>query len=327
MNKMYMLLPGMLFTLLISGCSTLNSTMESVASTAIDQDIQIYTTSNSAGKIDNESLEKAFEDAGLIVDSNNDMNRPFQTRFGNTTYKTYRLATVHSPDLVAKLAKDHPSIGLLTPLSMSIWSDDTKNTLNISTLTLRGMSRITQIPIDEEALIAYSALMTKALKSALPDGHFQKVDYQQVVDMNQSLATTFTTELYVDEDMTLEDAKDDLQSELESELETAGFVFPGFISLNYELQEHGVNSFDLYDTYSVCKLNVIYPITKTHPEVGAFAPCTFYMYKKKDEAEVHMGFPSIKNWMVSTDIVNKTSLQPLLEAQELFIKKVEEVIE
>jgi len=199
--------------------------------------------------------------------------------------------------------------------------------MNISSLSLRGMSRMTQIPMNNADLIALAGKMEKALRAALPGGHFKRLAYQKIADASKPLAVSFVTEFNVAEDATVSDAKDDFEAEFEGEMEPIGFLFPGFVSVNDELQERGNNDFDFFDTYSVCKLDVIYPISKTHPEVGAFAPCTFYLYKKKGDSKVHMGFPSVQNWITSTDIEDKESLDPLIEAENLFIHTVNGITE
>ncbi len=282
------------------------------------QDIRVISVANPDGKITGATIEAAFTAAGFIVDGNNDMNKPFKLRFGKLWYNTYRLAVVHHSDYTAKLAKDYPSIGLLTPLSMSIWSSNDNKDISISSLTLRGMSRITQIPMDNPDLIAYSEAMDKALKAALPGGEYEERTYSKVADMNMSLATLFTAEI---------DDKDSFEEEFEAEMEPIGFLFPSYIDLNGELQERGVDTFDYYDTYSVCKFDVIYPVSETHPEFGAFAPCTFFVYKKTGEDETHMGYPSVDNWITATDIEDEKSLKPLVEAQELFSNVVKEITE
>ena len=297
------------------------------ASASAKQDIRIFTAPNADGKITTATIEKAFEDTGFSIDGNNNMNKPFSKRFGSTHYKTYHLATVHNADIVAKLASKYPQIGLLTPLSMSIWSDDKAHTMKISSLTLRGMSRITQIPADNKHLVALAELMNKALHAALPKGSYDKLSYAKVADMKQQLATTFETTWELEEGQSLCDFKDDFEAEFEGELEPIGFLFPGFIGLRDELEERGVNDFQMYDTYSICKLDVIHPISKTHPEVGAFAPCTFYLYKKVGDEKIHMGFPSVQNWVTATDIEDKESLKPLIEAQKLLEDVVNELTE
>ena len=291
------------------------------------QDIRVLTVANPDGKITGATIEDAFTKAGFIVDGNNDMNKPFSLRFKKTWYKTYRLAIVHHQDLTAKLAKDYPSIGLLTPLSMSIWSSNNNKDISISSLTLRGMSRITQIPMSNPDLIAYAEAMDKALKASLPGGTYDNRTYSKVADMKMQLATTFQTTLDTDEETTASDAKDSFEEEFEAEMEPVGFLFPSFIDLNGELEERGITTYDYYDTYSVCKFDVIYPVSETHPEVGAFAPCTFYIYKKKGEEATQMGFPSVDNWMTATDIEDEKSMKPLVEAQKMFTDIVNEITE
>jgi uncharacterized protein (DUF302 family) len=311
-------------TLLITIFAVISFAAVSVS--AKTQDIQIYTADNSKGNITKESVEEAFKKAGFAIDGNNNMNTPFKKRFNSTWYETYRLLFVHNPELVAKLAKNYPSIGLISPLSTSVYSNDKKKTMNISTLTLEGMSKITGIPTSNKDLQAIYAMMNNALKAALPNGHFQKLNYK-IKKPSGPLVTTFVTEIEVEEGVDLDDARETFQEELEGEIEPVGFIVAGFVDLNEEFRENGVNDYDFYDAYSICKLEVIHPVSKTHPEVGAFAPCTLYMYKKKGESETHMGFPSVQNWISSTDIEDDASLKPLLEAQKLLEDIITEVSE
>jgi uncharacterized protein (DUF302 family) len=210
---------------------------------------------------------------------------------------------------------------------MSIYSNDEKKTMNISSLTLRGMSRITQIPMDNPDLISYAKFLEEALAKALPGGEFQKLSYKNMADMSQSLATTFEVEFEGDDADARRDAKDDFEAEFEGELEPIGFLFPGFVDLNSEFTEGGYTEFEFYDTYSICKLDVIYPIHQKHPEVGAFAPCTFHIYKYKTDPKVYMGFPSVDNWITATDldIEDKKTFGTLIEAQKLIEDIVKDI--
>lgn len=322
MNRFFSTLLMALLATLFTACSA-----PTIAKPAADkQDIRIFTVENKDGAITGATIEKAFETVGFSIDGNNDMNKPFSTRFGKTYYPVYRLATVHDPELSSKLIQTNPLFGLLTPLSMSIWQDKQGN-MNISSLSLRGMSRMTQIPMSDPNLVALANEMEKALRTALPGGHFKSLAYQKVADPSKPLSVTFETTFTVEEDATILDAKDDFEDEFEGEMEPVGFLFPGFIDVNEELQERGDNSFDFFDTYSVCKLDVIFPIHQAHPEVGAFAPCTFFLYKKKGEPTVRMGFPSVQNWITSTDIADKASLDPLIKAENLFSDVLKEISE
>lgn len=329
MKKIYTLLVSALVALTMTACSATSTT---VAGINDGQDIRIFTVANPDGKITAASIEKAFEEVGFSIDGNNNMNSPFKPRFGKTFYQTYHLFTTHSPKHTLALVKKYPSIGLLSPLSMSLYSnrdDDNVKVMNISSLTLRGMSRITGIPMTDPDLISYAKFLEEGLRKALPGGHFKELSYQKVADMSMTLSTTFEAEFEGDDEDARLEAKDDFEAEFEGELEPIGFLFPGFIDLKSEFSDAGYDEFEIYDTYSICKLDVIYPIHQEHPEVGAFAPCTFHIYKKRNESKVYMGFPSVDNWITATDldIKDEKTFGTLIEAQQLLSDKINEIIE
>ena len=94
-----------------------------------------------------------------------------------------------------------------------------------------------------------------------------------------------------------------------------------------DLKENGYNKYDFFDAYSICKLSVIFEVSKNHPEAGALAPCTLYLYKEKGSSEVHIEFPSVANWFSSLAIKDKVSVKELKDAEKLVIDVVNEVIE
>ena len=57
---------------------------------------------------------------------------------------------------------------------------------------------------------------------------------------------------------------------------------------------------------------------KTHPAIGAFAPCAVYVYRKKDDNKIHMAFPFVYKWMVAIEIEDKDSMDVLLDAKKKF---------
>ncbi|MCD4667960.1 MAG: hypothetical protein K8R44_05160 [Sulfurimonas sp.] len=289
------------------------------------QSVQVYTTDNSDGKITAKSIATAFDEVGLKISANNDMNNPFGKRFPKLHYKVYNLAVFMNNDLALKLIKKYPNFGVLTPLTMSIWSD--KNSMNMATLTLAGMARAGDIPIKDPDLVAYADMITKALKKAMPKGSLKKSSFSDKAP-KKSFAIKFEADIDMEEVTDIEEYKEDFQAEFEGELEPIGFMFPNFANLKEELfDEAGYDVYDFYDTYSICKFDVIYPVSQKHPEAGAYAPCGFYMYKKKDENKLHLGFLGVDNWITTLDIDEQEAVKPLREAQQMIEDIVNELIE
>ena len=157
------------FSKVFMGLFFLVGMVQGFASTANNQ---VFSVDNAKGTISAKSIEKAFNANGMQVDVNNDMNSIFEKRYKKVHHKSYNLAIFRNNDSVIKLMKKYPSIGLITPLSMSIYSDDAKHTMNVSTLSLEGMARITKIPATDSDLIAYAKQLDVALHKALPNGKY-----------------------------------------------------------------------------------------------------------------------------------------------------------
>jgi uncharacterized protein (DUF302 family) len=163
------------------------------------------------------------------------------------------------------------------------------------------------------------------LAKAMPNGKFEELHYK-IAKPEGELVKKFTMEMDV-KPKALEDELEGLQEELEAGLETAGFVIAGFNELDVDYAKAGNKIYDFYDAYSICKVAVIFEVSKTHPEAGAFAPCTFSMYKKKGEKTVHFAYPSVYNWFSSIDVTDKASKEVLLNAQKAMNAAVNEATE
>ena len=317
MKKIYSLLLATFVATVMLSSTTLSA--------KVVQSVQVYTTDNSDGKVTAKSIAAVFNETGLSVSANNDMNNPFGKRFPKLHYKVYNLAVFMNNDLALKLIKKYPNFGALTPLTMVIWSD--KDSMNMATLTLAGMARAGDISIKDPDLVAYADMITKALKKAMPKGSLKKSSFSDK-NPKKSFAINFEADIDMEEVTDIEEYKEDFQAEFEGELEPIGFMFPNFSNLKEELfDEAGYDVYDFYDTYSICKFDVIYPASEKHPEAGAYAPCSFYMYKKKDEDKIHLGFLGVDNWITTLDIDEQEVVKPLREAQQMIEDIVNELIE
>ena len=325
MKKRYMIFLAFTMAFLMVACNQ-TTTLKTMKPQTI-QDVQVFTSENKNGAITTKSIEAAFDTVGLSVPGNNDMNKPFLQRFKKRHYKTYNLAMYINNDLTFKLLKKYPQFGALTPLTMSIWEDKNGN-MNISTLTINGMSRATEIPINDPDLIAYSTLIHLALKTAMPQGHFKKLGYTPKHN-GKPLQINFKTIVKLDEDTSMEDYIEDFEAEFEGELEPNGFLLPNYTNVQEEIfDDKGYTDiYDFYHTYSICKFEVIFPVSKTHPEAGAWGPCSFYLYKKKDEHVMKMGFLSVDNWITTLNIEDKESINPLKKAQGVIINILHDLTE
>jgi len=284
--------------------------------------VQILTAPNTEGKITPKTIEAAFEKAGFFINDNRDMLPPFIKNFKTVDYEVYNLFTIFKKDSVLALAKNYPSIGLFSPMSMSIYTKKGTKTISVSSLSVPAMAEIMGIPADNADLIAYGKSVQNVLSVALPNAKVETVAY----DMKEPIGGLVSKAvLTMEEGADWEEVKDDFQMEFEGELPGNDFIMAGFNDLNYDFEEAKFEGYNFYDVYSICNISVIYIVSQKHPEAGAFAPCSLYMYNKKDTNTIEMGFPSVYNWMASLAIEDKDSIDILMSAQtkmEALLKKL-----
>ena len=275
-------------------------------------DIEIFTSDNSDGKITPQTIEAAFKKAGFTISANRDMNKPFTIQFKTSGFDVYNLFTLYKKDVVLELVKKYPNAGLFSPMSMSIYTKKGDKSISVASLSPETMAKIMGAPKDDKTIHALKKLVRQTLKKAMPKGHFV-APTTPAASTPGSLVTAFSMEMDNEE---WEDELDEFKMGFEGELAPKGFVIAGFNNLGDDFEEAHYTDYDFYEVYSVCKLPVIYTIAKTHPEAGAYAPCSLYLSKKKGEAKMHMGFPSVYNWMRSMGLKDPNDIKVLKEAQK-----------
>ncbi|GIT99380.1 DUF302 domain-containing protein [Sulfurovum sp. TSL1] len=288
--------------------------------------VSILTADNSDGKITPKTIAAAFEKAGFFINDNRDMTAPWKKQikdgtknFDTLEFDVYNLFTIFKKDFVVKLAKKYPNIGLFSPMSMSIWTKKGTKTISISSLSTEAMAEIMGVPADDAELVAYGKLVQETLRAALPNAKEETVTYEMKQPEGPLVSTA---QLAMDPDGDWEEQKEEFQAAFEQALIPAMFINAGFNDLNYDIEESGYEGYTFYDVYSICYLEVIYTVAKTHPEAGAFAPCSMYMYQKRGTNTMEIGFPSVYNWIASLGIEDKASHDILLMAQ----KKMEDIL-
>jgi len=308
------LMKGLLVALmLVTGLTAAEKTFKN--------DVRVWQSDNSDGKITPKIVEEAFKKAGFVIAANNDMNFPFKRDFKKTHMDVYNLMVVFRKDTALALAEKYPDIGLFTPISMSIYTPKGDKTISVATLRPEIMADLMHIPRDNPAMVDLGKKIEEALKAAMPKGKFIELPYTSKKS-EKDVITRISMEQKGDD---WEDAKDDFETAFEEKLAPNGFVMAGFTDLNYDFDENDKEWYYFYDVYSICSIPVIYEVSKLHPEAGAFAPCSAYKYQKTGEKTIHMAFPNVYKWIASLNITDKASIDVLIDAQEKFEKMLEEL--
>ncbi len=282
----------------------------SVVGLLANEDLIVYKVDNTAGKITTKSIEEVLVKEGYMVLVNRDMNGPFKKQFEKTSFKTYNLLTAYHKKLNASLVTAEELGGIFTPFSVAIYQKKGEKFLHVSFLSAKVQTKI--LGKGEKFFKAIEEANKKAFLKAMPGAVVEKLSYEPV-PTDKKLITALEVE--VDEDEA-DDNKDELEMVLDSGLKPIGFIKAGFNAYGVDLEEAKNEDFEFYDMYSLCKLKVIYNIALTHPEAGAFAPCTLAIYHKKGSGKTVMAFPNVYNWISTLALKDKAQIALLEKAQK-----------
>lgn len=285
-------------------------------------DLHLFTVDNKDGKITPMMVEEAFTKNGYTLGINSEMNLPFMKQFKQTSFKVFTLLTVYHTELSKELVKKYPQAGVFVPMGVGIYQNLDETTLHITILTAEAQGKI--LGSDTVILKKIEEDSLKAITSAFPQAK-HTISYESLPE-ERTLVTRYEMDLDGED---WEEMKEEFEMNLEAGFEPFGFVMPGFIDYNEELTSEGTveSPYDFYDTYSICKLKVIYTVAQTRPEASAFAPCTTMVYKKKDEDKIVVGFPAVYNWMSSAKVEDKEAQKVLLKAQKDFESILKDITE
>jgi len=285
-------------------------------------DLHLFSVDNKSGKITPTMIQEAFTSNGYSLGINSEMNGPFQKQFQKTTFKVFTLLTVYHTKLSQDLVNAHPQAGVFVPMGVGIYQSNNEDTLHISILTAEAQAKI--LGTDTKILGKIEVQTLKVMKDLLPKA--KHILSEDSLKESRTLVTRYEFDLDGED---WEESKEEVEAYLESGFNPLGFVMPGFIDFNEKLTQEGTveSPYDFYDTYSICKLKVIYTVALTRPEASAFAPCTVMVYKKKDEDKIVMGFPAVYNWMSSAKVDDKEAHAVLMKAQKDFESILKDIVE
>jgi len=288
---------------------------------ADNKDIILFNVKKS-DKVTAKSIEDTFTKAGYVVEANRDMNGPFIKQFKDTVFSIYNLMTVYYPEITKDLLVKYEESGVFAPFSIVIYQKKGEDTIYAGVLSSSAQAKILGLSNDNKLLQKLEAKNIETLLKALPGAKRVKFDYTPK-PVSKKLLTRFKVE--TDEDMDIEEFKEEIEMVIEDGLKPIGFVMANFFDSNYFLNENKIKIYDFYDTYSLCKLKVIYTVSKKHPEAGVFAPCSMALYQKKGAKSVKIVYPNVYNWISTLAIDDSESVKVLEKAQADMVELLQKV--
>ena len=226
--------------------------------------------------------------------------------------------TISNEETMLPLLLKEPKLGGFAPLNYLIYKKIGENKTYVGTLTPQAMLDIVGAK-DEEVRASFTE-MIDALSEATDEGMGGTVEYVEIEKLNDTTMLEF--EMPFDRGEDVNEAKFTFMEKFEKAFEKEDYIIAGKRDFHefWEDEELEQDRFDAYWVYSLCHFTFSYTVFNVwkHPELGASAPCSMYMYLEKDSNTLKIGMPSVNNWITFGKITDPKRLA--------FIKAMDEKI-
>ncbi len=247
----------------------------------------------------NKIVEKKLKEIGFnLTDPHKRVNDQYKTKYGSTVLDVLSFLPVVNDDVVMPLFNIDPRLAGFSPFNMLIYKELSDKNSHVGHLMPHAMLDILGIT-DEEVRKKFITSFTAL--DALLDKEFgsDKKSYIAYHNATKQRMINFEYTFERDEDFDIDDFLDEFQNKFELAFIDKHYLIAGFHNfLETDNGEDMLEDFDAYWTYSLCHLTYSYNIFDTkgaRPDAGLYAPCTMYVYIKKDSNKMVIGMPSLAN--------------------------------
>lgn len=288
---------------------------------AENADILLYKVLNKDLKITAKTLADGLTMDGYVVAKNQDMNGPYEKQFKTTSFESYNLISIYHPTTSTLLIPKYAHSGIFTPFSIATYQSKGDDYLYIALLSAKAQENI--LKVKDKLFTNHEKHLRESIVKVLPSAEETTLSYNSE-KTDKPLYTKYSFDV---EDSDAMEAREDLMMMMESGMEPTGFVVANYIDFNKVLKEEKKEDYMFYDAYSLCKLKIIYELSKMKPEAGAFAPCTMVIYHKKGSNKTEIVTLSIENLTSTLAIKDKAMLEMLEQAQSTMKSIIEDSAE
>jgi uncharacterized protein (DUF302 family) len=271
-----------------------------------------YTFEGDIQKPFNDMVENTLKGIDFYTsDPHKRVNDQYEKKYGSTILDVLSFMPIVNDRKILPLLNIDPRIAGFTPFNMLIHKKlDEKNThighlvptamldiLGVQDKTVREQFIASFKPLDEKIEADFKAKGLKFKKSYLP--------YKNLA---QHRMINFEYEFERPED--IDDFIDAFQNKFSLAFMDKQYLIAGYHNFMYDLEdaEEILEGYDAFWVYSLCHLEYSYNMFDNkgaRPEAGLFAPCSMYMYIKKDSNKLVIGMPTLVNVLDTLDITDE----------------------
>jgi len=279
----------------------------------------------------NSMVKEKIEGIGWILsDPHERINDAFQKRYGNpkdpdydkdgwsVTLDNLGFYSVANDVALRPLLIKAPELGAFSPFNLHIYKLKNEDKTYVGHIVPDTMLDIVGVK-DAGTRKEFNA-MFPSLDKMVQDEIGGKVETSTYSSLPSKPMMNF--ELKFDRAAELADFIETFQENYEAAFEENKYIIAGYKDFKetYADLELAFDEYDAYFVYSLCHFTYSYNVfNKGRPDAGAFAPCSMYLYIKKDSNTMVIGMPKLANWVSVLNIKDATMKKSALELDKEII--------
>jgi len=277
----------------VSGLFAVEST--SSAST-VKQSTVVYTIKGNVQDTYYTMMDKPIKALGYrLPDPRKHVNLVYKEQYGSTTLDVLSFMTIVNDKKVKPLLEIDPKLAGFNPFNVVIYKHQGKDETVISHLTAEVIIEMLEIT-DQTVISEYTKQMDELdglIAKTFPSAVVSHGTYEgEIKDSMLHYEITF------DRPEDLDDYLDEIQEKVDDTFTKKGYIMAGFFDYKQGKPDL-LPSYDAFWTFSLCHFPYSYTVFDNEgamPQAAVFAPCTMYMYIKKDTNTLVIGMPRLANW-------------------------------
>jgi uncharacterized protein (DUF302 family) len=256
----------------------------------------IYTIKGNAEETYYTMMDKPIKALGYrLPDPRKHVNQVYKEQYGSTTLEVLSFMTIVNDKKVKPLLEIDPKLAGFNPFNLVIYKHQGKDETVISHLTADAIIEMLGIT-DQKVITEYRKQMEELdalVAKTFPSAVVSHGTYEGAVEN-----AMMHYEITFDRPEDLDDYIDEIQEKVDDTFTEKGYIMAGFFDYKQGKPDL-LPSYDAFWTFSLCHFPYSYTVFDNEgamPEVAVFAPCTMYMYIKKDTNTLVIGMPRLANW-------------------------------
>lgn len=266
------------------------------AVSTVKQSTVVYTMKGNVQDAYYTMMDKPVKALGYrLPDPRKHVNLVYKEQYGSTTLEVLSFMTIVNDKKVKPLLEIDPKLAGFNPFNVVIYKHKSKDETVISHLTAGAIIEMLGIT-DQTVITEYTKLMEDLdtlIAKTFPAAMVSHGTYEGAIE-NAMLHYEITFDRPED----LDDYIDEIQEKVDDTFTEKGYIMAGFFDYKQGKPDL-LPSYDAFWTFSLCHFPYSYAVFDNEgamPEAAVFAPCTMYMYIKKETNTLIIGMPRLANW-------------------------------